>query len=277
MANTVEQARTIKISKETLPSLKELYDLTGKVALITGGAGQLGKQFAEGLAEAGAEIILTDIREPELVERQNELKDMKYKVSCYRSELTDAESVYWMFDAIRKKYSRLDILINNGGMTYFMPLEEMKPEEFEKVLDVHLKGSFMLVQQVLPFMKRNGGGSIINIGSIYGMVGADQSIYGDSGLNSSAAYAAAKGGMINFTRYLASYLGEYNIRANCISPGGFYAGQAPEFIERYCAKTPLGRMGDSYDLKGVGVFLASDASKYITGVNLPVDGGWTAR
>ena len=109
------------------------------------------------------------------------------------------------------------------------------------------------------------------------MVGADQSIYGDSGINSSVAYAAAKGGMINLTRYLANYLAPHNIRVNCISPGGFYAGQDPQFVRNYCCRTPLGRMGDGYDLKGVGVFLASDAAKYITGVNLPVDGGWTSR
>ncbi len=264
------------IEERAIPHLRDLYDLTGKVALITGGAGQLAHQFAEGLSEAGAEIILTDIKGDGLAERKREFKQKGVDVSYYPAALTDPKAIYDMFRSIRENYGHLDILINNGGMTYFTPLEEMTHEQFSEVIEVHLKGSFMMVKNALPLMKKRGG-VIINIGSIYGMVGADQSIYADSGINSSVAYAAAKGGMINFTRYLASYLGEYNIRVNCISPGGFYAGQDDEFVRRYCNKTPLGRMGDSYDLKAVGVFLASDAAKYITGVNLPVDGGWTAR
>ncbi|MCP4634085.1 MAG: SDR family oxidoreductase [candidate division Zixibacteria bacterium] len=259
------------------PHITRLFDLSGKVAVITGAAGQLGHQFAEGLAEAGAQIILTDVKEDILVERTNEFKARNFNVTCYPSELTDPASVYWMYDCIGKKFPKIDILINNGGMTYFMPMEDMKPEEFLEIQDVHLKGSFMMVKYALPLMKHNGGGVIINIGSIYGMIGADQRIYGKSGRNSSIAYAAAKGGMINMTRYLASYLAEYNIRSNCISPGGVYAEQDTEFVSEYCDRTPLGRMGDDYDLKGVAVFLASDAAKYITGVNLPVDGGWTAR
>ena len=264
------------VKGEESPSIRELYDLTGKVALITGGAGQLADQLASGLAEAGAELIFTDVREDTLESRYKEYRKKNFKVSYFAAELTDHCSVARMFDNIKARHQKLDILINNGGKTYFMPLEKMKPEEFLEILDVHLKGSFMMVQNALPLMKASGG-TIINIGSIYGMVGADQSIYGDSGINSSVAYAAAKGGMINFTRYLASYLAEYNIRVNCISPGGFYAGQDQTFVDRYSSKTPLGRMGDDYDLKGVGVFLASNAAKYITGINLPVDGGWTAR
>jgi len=260
----------------TSPHIKSLFDLTGKVALLTGGAGQLAAQFAEGLVEAGAKLILTDILEEKLSLRKAEYQEQNISVNCYQADLSDQTSISEMYSQIEQEYSRLDILINNGGKTNFLPLEKMSADEFLEILDVHLKGSFLMVKHALPLMKPNGG-AIINIGSIYGMVGADPGIYADSGINSSIAYAAAKGGILNFTRFLASYLAEYNIRVNCISPGGFYAGQDSKFVEKYCMKTPLGRMGDNFDLKGVGVFLASEAAKYITGVNIPVDGGWTAR
>lgn len=277
MANsTIDIHDESAVQNETTPHLKRLFDLTGKVVLITGGAGQLAGQFAEGFAEAGAELVLTDVREDLLNLRCRDYGQRNLKASSCPAELTDPNSVSQLFERINDEFGRLDILVNNGGKTTFVAFEETEPEEFLEVLDVHLKGSFMMVQNALPLMKRQGG-SIINIGSIYGMVGADQRIYGDSGINSSSAYAAAKGGMISFTRYLASYLSEYNIRVNCISPGGFYAGQDPAFVKNYCRNTLLGRMGDDHDLKGVGVFLASDAAKYITGVNLPVDGGWTVR
>jgi len=268
-----------------------LFDLTNKVALVFGGNGYLGKQFCKSLLEYGANVYSCDIN----TAKSKELQD-KYpkKFKIIKIDASKKEELSKLRETIMNKEKRVDILINTTtmkGEDFYSPFEEVSLEGWNKGLLGNLTIPFLTIQAFIPIMKKQRSGSIINIASHYGIVGNDQRIYigtnlnkvylkennkGENRIYSHGSYNAAKGGLINFTRYLAAYYGEYNIRINCISPGGIYnKDENKAFLQKYSEKVPLGRKANPDEINGALIFLASDASTYITGHNLVVDGGYT--
>ncbi|MGH9396682.1 MAG: SDR family oxidoreductase [Terriglobia bacterium] len=266
-----------------MPTLWDLFDLTDQVAIVTGGAGRLGSQICEGLAEAGAHVVVASRSLERCQQKAQDLNAQHPKALALPLDATVPESWQRLTQAVMAKFGRIDILVNNAYSGSLRSFEEMTLEEFESAAHGALSSVFLGSQAVAPAMKARRKGAMVNIASIYGMVSPDHRIYGQTGFNSPCNYGAAKAGIIQLTRWLATYLGGGGIRVNCISPGGFYnekLREAPDyedvFVKNYSHKTPLGRMGGETDLKGAAVFLASSASEYITGHNLVVDGGWTA-
>ncbi len=265
----------------------ELFDLTGKTAVVTGACGLLGVQHCEALLEAGARVIAADLQ----LEAVEELAQ-RLGPSCraFALDVTSPESLEALRDSILKQEGQLDILVNNAAVNdmfenpelagHYSQFENYPLDSWKKSLDVNVTGVYLTSQVLGTEMARRGKGSIINVASTYGMVGPDQSIYKESGKDQvfykSPAYPATKGAVLNFTRFLAAYWGPKGIRVNTLSPGGVENGQDAWFVENYSAKTVLGRMAHRSDYRGAIVFLASDASAYMSGSNLVVDGGWTA-
>ena len=263
-------------------SLKALSDMDGRVALITGGAGHLGMAMGKALAEMGATIIILDIdkKQSEKVAAQFTEKFGGDHTELFIN-LADKKSIASAPQFIEARYGHLDVLVNcaalvgsSGLKGWAKPFKEQDVEMWEKAMKVNLTGVFYLIQQCLPLMEKSLSASIINISSIYGVAGQKLSLYEGMDYLTPAAYAASKGGIVQLTRYLATVLAP-KIRVNCISPGGIERDQSEAFIERYKKLTPLERMGQEEDLKGVTHFLASDLSAYVTGQNIIVDGGWS--
>lgn len=247
---------------------KNPFSLKGKVAVVTGGHGQLGSAFADGLEAAGARVFVADLPGAKPFRRGSKRKAVPIDV-------TDERSVAAAVADIKRKAGRIDIWVNNAGIGVFTPFETRTMEEFDRVLGINVKGVFLCTRAAAAAMAPRGG-AIINVASVYGVVSPDPRIYGDSGRNSSEVYGASKSGVIAMTRYFAVHLAKKNIRVNAITPGGIFNKQAPFFVKGYEARTPLGRMARERDMSGAAVYLASDASSYVTGHNLVVDGGWTA-
>lgn len=241
----------------------DLFCLKGKVAVVAGGAGLIGKEIARGLSAFGAAVVVADIS----------------KGAGRRVDITNERSVSSLIKFVDKKYGRMDIWVNSAYPRtgdWALKLEDVPVSSWRKNIDMHLNGYFICCRNAAEYMKKKKAGSIINLASIYGMAGPDFSIYKGTAMTCPGAYSAIKGGIIAFTRYLASYYGRQGVRVNCISPGGVRDSQAEAFIKRYSDKTPLGRMANAADITGAAIYLASDASAYVTGHNLVVDGGWTA-
>jgi NAD(P)-dependent dehydrogenase (short-subunit alcohol dehydrogenase family) len=265
-------------------SLKTLMSLHGRVALITGGAGLLGRAMGEALAEAGAAIAVLDIdAEGARAVAERLQADHGVPTLPLAVDLTQDDAVRDVPRIVVDRLGRMDILVNNAALTgtpelkgWVTPFAEQSAETWRLALDTNLTAPFVLTQACREALVASGHGSVINIGSIYGMVGPDMSLYTGMGMGNPAAYAASKGGLLQFTRWLATVLGP-EVRANAITAGGIWSSEPSAFHERYSARTPLGRMGAQEDLKGAVVYLASDLSAYVTGHNLVVDGGWTAR
>ncbi len=258
-------------------NVMDMFSLKGKVAVCTGGAGLYGRQIVMALAEAGATTIMASRDVEKLQAFADECGKNKLKVNAHSLDLSSEDSIRKLRDEVIAKYGKVDVLVNNAVLRPFKG-NTYDPEGFRKSMEVNATGLYIITELFGEPMKAQKSGSVINIGSIQGMVGVDPTLYKD--LNFSGFYPDYffhKGGMINFTRYFASAWGEYNIRMNCISPGGFFSNQPEEFVKRYSARTFLGRMANDEDLKGVIVFLASDASAYITGANIPVDAGYTQK
>ncbi len=242
--------------------------LKGKVIIITGGGGLIGKPIVSHLKQNGAIVINAEIS-----------VDTNWNTGDYMCDITDEGSVVELIDAVIEKYGRIDGLVNNAyprTEDWGLKFEDINFKSWQKNVDMQMNSVFLICQKVLEHMKVSKSGSIVNIASIYGVVGNDFTIYEGYGGTSPAAYSAIKGGVINFSRYLASYFGKHNIRVNCISPGGIKDVQHPSFIERYEAKSPLKRMGNAEEIAPSVTFLLSDEASFITGHNLMVDGGWTA-
>ena len=244
-----------------------MINLKDKIIIVTGGNGLLGNEIILQLKKQGALVINLEIN----IKTNDELTE----VEC---DITNTKSIINSIDLILKKYSKIDGLVNNAyprTSDWGNKFEDVKIESWKSNVDMQMNSIFYLSQRVLEIMQNQKFGSIVNMASIYGVVGPDFSLYENTEMTMPAAYAAIKGGVINFTRYLASYYGKYNIRVNCISPGGIYNNQSETFVKNYERKVPMNRMGDPKELEGALLLLASDASSYITGQNFLIDGGLT--
>lgn len=261
-----------------MSNVMESFSLKEKVVLVTGGAGSFGKQILEAVAQAGAVTYVASRNLEALIKEAEKLNKQGYDVRPLQYDQSDEESIIKLRDCILKDSGRIDVLINNA-VARLGSLWDVEAEKLQKSFKINITGVFLMCRMFGDVMKTQNNGSIINIGSIYGMLGCDPSLYEGTEMGfSNPAYYCEKGAMINLTRFLGSVLGECNVRCNCISPGGLETEKTDEiFKERYNKKTFLGRMANNEDLKGAIVFLASDASKYITGTNIAVDGGLTAK
>ena len=254
-----------------------IFSLKDKVIIVTGGTGRYGYHFCEALAEAGGTVILTS-RDKQRAEKKAEILTEKgLKVFGYRLDLSKDDSIDEFVTKVIREHKKIDVLVNNARVIVPEPYYKMTRENFEESFATNTVGLIILTRRVVEEMKKTGRGNIINISSIYGIVGQNLSIYEDPEASISLDYPIQKGGMIAYTKQLATVLGQHNIRANCLSLGGIEAPSLdPDFVERYSKHLPLGRMARGEDVFGPIVFLASDSSVYMTGANLVVDGGWTA-
>lgn len=257
------------MSERARRSLRDLGDLGGRTALVTGGAGHLGRAAVEALSEAGASVAILDVAPAET----------ELSIVC---DLADERATRAAVGDAVELLGRLDVIVHAAALVgtterdgWAAPFEEQTVSAWDAALRVNLTSLFSLVQAARDSLVASGHGSVIALGSIYGLVGPDPSLYDNTGLANPTAYGVSKGGLLQLVRYLATILAPH-VRVNAISPGGIERGQPPEFVDRYRARTPLARMATEEDVKGAIAFLASDLSAYVTGHNLVVDGGWTA-
>lgn len=259
-----------------------LFRIDGKVAIVTGGAGYFGKPICLALAEAGAHVIIASRDKEKCEAYAASLVGKGLKAEGMSLDLADEESIENFVKEVYKKYAAIDILVNNAVSREGMKeLEQLSKADIERGQLINNTGLFLLTKSVVEIMRRQKAGNIINVGSIQGVVGPNFPVYGETGMSSPVNYTYDKWGMVGFTKWLANYYGKFNIRSNCISPGGYGPGIVEnagrdEFIKNYKKLTPLGRFAEDDDIKGPVIFLASAASSYITGHNLLVDGGWTS-
>ena len=252
---------------------KKLFDLSGRVAIVTGGSIGLGRQMAEGLAEMGANLVLCARKKERCEQAAEELKQLGTKTLALGCDVKEPGQIQDVVQQTVSQFGRIDILINNAGTAWGAPVEEMKLEHWNKVLETNLTGAFLFSQAAGKHMISQRRGKIINIASVAGLRGAPPEFQ-------AIGYHASKGGVIAFTKDLACKWGVHNIQVNAIAPGWFPTHMSEVMIERnretFLKKIPLGRFGGDHDLKGAAVFLASDACDFVTGHTLVVDGGQTA-
>ena len=252
---------------------RQLFDLSGRVAVITGGSIGLGRQMAEGLAEMGASLVLCARKKERCEQAAEELQRHGVRTLALGCDVKNADEVRAVVDAAISSFGRIDILINNAGTSWGAPVEEMRLEHWNKVIETNLTGTFLFSQAVGKVMVPQRRGKVINIASVAGLRGASPEFQ-------AIGYHASKGGVIAFTKDLACKWGVHNIQVNAIAPGWFPTNMSQVVIERnkeaFLSKIPLRRFGSDHDLKGAAVYLASDASDFVTGHVLVVDGGQTA-
>ncbi|MGG1664122.1 SDR family oxidoreductase [Brevibacillus sp. NRS-1366] len=248
------------------------FSLQDRVVVITGGAGRLGTRFAQAVLRHGGRVCLLD---PGFTNSER-VSDRELRLSV---DITDPGQVKEAAEEIRRNMAPVFGLINNACLQpegFFRPMEQYSLETWRKVMAVNLDGLFLCSQVFGGDMAKRGEGSVVNISSIYGMNGPDFSLYEDLSFNTPPSYAASKAAVLGLTRYLAAYWGSCGVRVNAITPGGVQDGQLEIFVNRYSKRTPLGRMAEKHEMDGAAIFLLSDASSYVTGHNLAVDGGWSA-
>jgi NAD(P)-dependent dehydrogenase (short-subunit alcohol dehydrogenase family) len=247
--------------------------------LITGGTGALGMVFGSTLAEDGADVVLVDVDQERCNHCAEEISSAtRRRVLGVRCDVADEGDVQSAVRRAVEAFGRIDIVINNAAAQppgFCTPFEEYPVEVWNRVMAVNLTGPFLMARAVAPVLLRQKSGSLINICSTYGVVAPNQHLYDGSSFNTPAVYSASKAGILGLTRYLATYWAEKGIRVNSITPGGIFRGHTDPFLANYCARVPMARMGQQDELRGAVVYLASDASSYVTGHNLVVDGGWT--
>lgn len=253
------------------------FNLKGKVIVLTGGAGLYGRGLTASLAEAGATLIIAARGVEKLQGVAQEERERGYDVTAESLDQGDEASVLALRDRVLEKHGRVDGLINNA-VARVVKGANGTVAQWEESMRINATGLMLMSRAFGNAMAEKGSGSIVNIGSIQGMIGPSYELYAGTTMGDMPPdYFFHKGGMINLTRFYAALYGPKNVRVNCLSPGGFYNGQPDVFLERYCEHTMLGRMADPSDLGGSVIFLLSDASLYVTGANLPVDGGYTAK
>jgi 2-deoxy-D-gluconate 3-dehydrogenase len=272
--------------------IQEKFDLKDRVAVVTGGGGQLGTEFCKTLAEAGAAVVAADLLVDHADKTAQLLDGFGYSCMSLRLDVTSTESINELVDKTMKRFGRLDILVNCAALDpKFDPdaaakgiapgaFEDYPLEQWNDALNVNLTGIFLMAQAcVKPMLAQGKKGSIINICSTYGLNGPDQRIYIKEGKRVAfkpVYYTVTKAGVLGFTKYLAAYYAGTEIRVNALTPGGVFNNHEEYFVRNYSAKTILGRMAHKDEMNGALLFLASDASSYMTGNNVVVDGGWTA-
>lgn len=274
-------------------SVMDKFNLSGRVSIVTGGVGLLGKEFCLTLAEAGSSVVVVDLDKDKLRATVDSLLELGFKVKAIETDITNPESVNAMMTETLSSFGRVDILVNSAALDpKFDPdavqkgiapgnFEEYPLEQWNAAMNVNLTGTFLVTQAVAKQMVLQGKkGSIINICSTYGLNGPDQRIYrtesGEQPAYKPVYYTVSKAGIVGFTKYLAAYYMNTEIRVNMLTPGGVFNGHNDLFVKNYSAKTILGRMAHKDEMNGALLFLASDASSYMTGNNVVVDGGWTA-
>lgn len=267
----------------------ELFDLRGKVAVVTGGVGILGQHFCAGLAESGANVVVVDLQ-GETAQKSAQLLVERYKIKAIGlgCDVSEPKSVQAMVAEVVAEFGEINILHNNAAGksddldAFFAPFEEYRFDQWRQIMAVNLDGMFLIAQAVGKQMVAQGrGGSIIQTASIYGVMAPDHRIYEGSfylgrQINTPAVYTASKAAVIGLTKHLATYWADKGIRVNTLTPGGTESGQNEEFKRRYSARIPLGRMANTHEMVGALLYLASDASSYVTGQNIIVDGGLSA-
>jgi NAD(P)-dependent dehydrogenase (short-subunit alcohol dehydrogenase family) len=258
-------------------NILEQFSLKGKVVVLTGGAGLYGRQLTAALAESGAQLVIASRNLDRLQEIARAQVQRGFSVVCETLDQGEESSVLALRDKVLRQFGRVDGLVNNSVSR---PMKSMDApvSAWEESLRVNATGVFLMTRAFGQAMLNRGGGSIVNIGSMMGMVGPSPEFYEGTDMGTPAPdYFFHKAGMINLTRYFASVFGLGGVRVNCLSPGGYFTHQPEPFVQRYKRRAMLGRMAGDTDLGGAAVFLLSEASRYITGVNLPVDGGYTAK
>lgn len=241
--------------------------LKGKIIIVTGGSGLLGREIIKDLETKGATAINADIN-----------VGTDFEKNTLTVDITSEESIVKAIKLATDFYGKIDGLVNNAyprTKDWGTKFEDIAYESWQKNVDMQMNTTFLFIQKIMPELLKTKG-SIVNMTSIYGVVGNDLTMYENTSINTAAPYSAIKGGVINFTRYLASYYGRQGVRVNCVSPGGIFDNQHETFVANYEKKVPMGRMGTPDDIAPAVSFLLSDEAKYITGQNLIVDGGWTA-
>ncbi|MDC6268319.1 SDR family oxidoreductase [Lysinibacillus fusiformis] len=265
------------------------FSIRGKTAIVTGGAGILGSHFCRGLADAGASVAVVDIDVQKATEVANSItKNFEVKAKGIFCDLTSEQSVIEMVESVVNEFGTIDILHNNAAgkssnlNAFFAPFEEYELDQWKEIMSTNLDSMFLVAKHVGKIMKEQGnGGSIIQTASIYGVMGPDNRIYDGSyyynrQINTPAIYSASKGGVVALTKYLATYWAKDGIRVNTITPGGVESGQNETFKQNYGNRIPLGRMAQAEEMVGALIYLASDASSYVTGQNILIDGGLSA-
>lgn len=255
--------------------IHDLLSLEGRCAVVIGGKGKIGHPMAEALAEAGARVYIASPSAKDNDEAISKLRERGLSVFGRALIQSDEDNIESLITSIENEYKTPDILINSGVERPMKKYIDDDPVTWDRSMEVNAKGLFLTCRAFGRSMKKAGGGSIINIASIYGLVAPDPSIYEGTDMNTEPDYPYNKGGMIMFSKYFASYYAQHNVRVNCIAPGGMYNNQDESFVDRYIQRVPMNRMANADDMKGVAVFLASPASAYITGCVIPVDGGYT--
>lgn len=254
------------------------FFLKGKKAIVCGGAGLLGREIVSALAQAGAQVVIADIDDRGGEKLAKLLRDKKFKVTYQNFDVTDINTLGQHLNALVKKLHGIDIYINTAyprTSDWGSDIEKICVSSWQKNVDMHLNAYALSSKYMAQFMKKKGG-SIINMGSIYGVAGPDFTIYKNTKMGNSLIYAAIKGGIVNLSRYLSAYYGRYHVRVNTVCPGGVFDGQNPIFVKNYNDKVPMKRMARKDEVASAVLFLASDAASYITGTAFMVDGGWTA-
>lgn len=265
------------------------FNLHGKVAVVTGATGLLGREHCAALAEAGARVVVTDLDQTACLTLAESLTE-RYRVASLgvAADITDPDRVEALSEHALSTFGQIDVLVNNaaiddkfsGDALEDSRFEQYSVERFRRMLEVNVVGTFLCAQRLGRRMAARRSGSIINVASTYGLVGPQQDLYrradGTQSFFKSPGYPTSKGAVLQFTRYLAAYWGRSGVRVNALSPGGVAQDADPIFKANYAQRTPLGRMAEPSDYRGALLFLASDASAYMTGANLVVDGGWTA-
>ena len=261
--------------------LDETFGLSGQVAAVVGGAGRIGRALCQAIAVAGAEVAIVDIDQPAAERLAEQVRrETGQRAIAVPGDAACEEQLASAVVQITQRLGSPRLLVNSaqfrGAGFYSSSVEDYPREAWEQVIETNLTAVHLACQAFGRAMISAGGGRIVNLSSTYGLVSPDPRVYGASGVNSPVAYAAAKAGVVNLTRYLAVHWRDKNIRVNCLAPGGVFDNQSAEFVANYCARTPLGRMASPEDYQGAVVFLLSRASDYMTGAVLCVDGGWTA-